>query len=63
MTIRSFGGRKFLLSIFLLLITFVLVMAGKLIADDFLKIVLATLALYTGANVLSSTKKLSANTV
>lgn len=56
MTIKDFGGRKFLLSVLLLILTFVLVMFSRVSADDFLKIVLATLAVFTGANALLSKK-------
>ena len=49
-TIKELGGRKFLLSSLLLIITFLLVMFGKVQAEDYLKIVLAVLAIFTGAN-------------
>lgn len=54
MTIKDFGGRKFLLTLFLLILTFVLLMFNKINAEAYIQIVFALLALYTTTNALIS---------
>ena len=49
--IEQLGGRKFLLSVLITFLTFLLILINRLSADDYLKIAFAVLALYTGLNV------------
>lgn len=56
MTIKDFGGRKFLLCVLITLLTFLLVLIGKLPAPEYLKIVFAIIGLYTGLNVYQKIK-------
>lgn len=56
MTINTFGGRKFLLCVFITILTFLLVLIGKLPAPDYLKIVFTVIGLYTGLNVYQKSK-------
>lgn len=56
MTITNFGGRKFLLSALITILTFLLIVLNKISADDYLKIVFAVLGLYTGLNVYQRLK-------
>ena len=56
MTITDLGGRKFLLCVFITILTFLLVLIGKLPAPDYLKIVFTVVGLYTGLNVFQKAK-------
>ena len=56
MTINTFGGRKFLLSALLLLLTFLLILINRLSASDYIKIAYAVIGLYTGLNVYQKLK-------
>lgn len=56
MSIKTFGGRKFLLSMLIVILTFLLIIYGRLGADDYLKIIFAVLGLYTGLNVYQKMK-------
>ena len=51
--IEKFGGRKFILSALSTILLFVLVLASKVDADEFLKVVFGIVAVYTGTNSIS----------
>jgi hypothetical protein len=50
MKISDFGGRKFIFSITLLTLTTILLLTTRISADDYMKIALATLAVFIGTN-------------
>lgn len=54
--IEKFGGRKFILSSAIIIITFLLVLIGKLPAPEYIKVVFTVLGLYTGLNVYQKAK-------
>ena len=56
MNIETFGGRKFLLSVLIIFLSFVLILINRLPPDDYLKIAFAIIGLYTGLNVYQKIK-------
>ena len=55
-TIEQLGGRKFLLSVLIIILTFLLIVLNRLSAKDYLQIAFAVIALYTGLNVYQKAK-------
>ena len=55
--IEKFGGRKFLYSLLITLLAFILVLAGKIDPESFLKFVMGIGALYTAGNTVSKFSK------
>ena len=56
MNIEIFGGRKFLLSVMITFLSFILVIINRLPPDDYLKLMFAIIGLYTGLNVYQKIK-------
>ena len=51
--IEKLGGRKYVLSIATIILCFVLVLAGKIDPDVFMKFVFGIMSVYAGTNVLN----------
>lgn len=53
MTIKNFGGRKFVLSFFILICALVLIIINRITSADYLKIVFAIMTVYAGLNTFT----------
>ena len=58
MSITKLGGRKFLLSVMILIFSFSLIILNRLTPADYLKITFAVIGLYAGLNVYQKIKSL-----
>ena len=56
MSIETFGGRKFILSVLIIFLSFVLIIINRLPPDDYLKLAFAVIGLYTGLNLYQKIK-------
>ncbi len=50
---KKIGGRKFILTLFVILLAFVLLLIDKIKGDQFLDFVLVVAGVYTAGNVVS----------
>ena len=55
--IEKLGGRKFLYSLLITLLAFILVLMGKIDSESFLKFVIGIGAIYTTGNTISKFSK------
>jgi len=56
MNVETFGGRKFLISLSIIIFTFLLILFNRIAPPDYLKIVLTVIGIYTGLNVYQKQK-------
>lgn len=56
--IKDLGGRKFILSVVILLFSFLLIIINKLSADEYLKLTFAIIGIYSGLNLFQKKLKI-----